>query len=102
MKPRTGSSLRQRLAAFILAAAVIAAAAVFQFRPAVHAQDNLTPGMLFGPLWLDNGQHIELCSAYLGVGGLTVNAHFRNLTTGEVTSIQEVPIQSGGGGCAVY
>jgi hypothetical protein len=92
----------QRLAVVLLVAIAIAGGAAYHFKPVVHAQDNLTPGMLFGPLWLDNGQHLELCSAYLGVGGLTVFAHFRNTTTGEVSSIQEVPIQSGGGGCATY
>ena len=102
MTPITGSSLRQRRAAIFLGAVLIVAAAAFHFRPIVRAQDNLTPGMLFGPLWVDKGQHLELCSSYLGADGLTVFVHFRNLTSGEVTLIQEVPVQSGGGGCAVY
>jgi len=98
----TGISLRQRLAAIILGSALIAAAVAYYVRPVVHAQDNLTPGMLFGPLWVDKNQHVELCSSYLGAGGLTVFVHFRNLTTGEVSNIQEVNVQSGGGGCASY
>ncbi len=90
-------------AAIALGIALMATAGAFYFRPVVHAQDNLTPGMLFGPLSIDYGQHVELCSSYLGPeSGLTVFVHFRNLTTGEVSSIQEVPIKSGGGGCATY
>ena len=58
--------------------------------------------MLFGPLWVDKGQHLELCSSFLGAGNLTVSVHFRNLTTGDVSPIQDVPVTSGGGGCAVY
>ena len=102
MTQTTRFSLRQRLAATIFGAAFIAGAASFYFRPVVHAQDNLTPGMLFGPMWVDEGQHLELCSGYLGAASLTVFAHFRNLDTGEVSPIQEVPVASGGGGCAMY
>ena len=101
MTPIT-KSLKQRIAAAILSATLVAAAAAIYFRPVVRAQDNLTPGMLFGPLWIDKGQHLELCSSFLGAGNLTVFVHFRNLTTGEVTAVEEVPVQSGGGGCAEY
>lgn len=94
--------LTRRLAASILAVAIIAGASAYYFRPVVHAQDNLVPGMLFGPVWVDKGQHLELCSAHLGPTGLTVFAHFRNLSTGEVSNIQEVIVPSGGGGCANY
>lgn len=93
---------RQRLAAAIFGVAAVAAVAVFQFRPVVHAQDNLTPGMLFGPLWLDNNQHLELCTSFLSPGTLTAAIHFRNLTTGEVTTAQEITITSGGGSCVNY
>src|SRR5689334_22414159 len=80
----------------------MAAAAAFYVRPAVQAQDNLTPGMLFGPLWVDNGQHLELCASYLSPGSITALVHFRNLTTGEVTSAESITINSGGGACAMY
>ena len=98
-----GFTLRQRLAAAVIGAALLGGAALFYFRPVVvHAQDNLTPGMLFGPILVDKGQHLELCSSYLGSASLTVFAHFRNLNTGESSPIQEVPVASGGGGCATY
>jgi hypothetical protein len=89
------------LAAAVSAVVLIAAVAGVYFRP-VHAQDTLTPGMLFGPLWVDNGQHLELCASYLSPGSLTALVHFRNLTTGEVTPSEQVTIQSGGGACVVY
>ena len=72
------------------------------FRPIAEAQANLTPGMLFGPIWVDNSQHLELCSSYLNEGSLTQFIHFRNLTTGEVTKPQKLVIQSGDGACASY
>ena len=97
----TGNSLTHRIAATVLGVTLIGAAS-FYFRPVVHAQDNLTPGMLFGPIWVDANQHLELCSSYLGAASLTVFAHFRNLDSGEVSPIQEVPVASGGGGCATY
>lgn len=96
------STLRQRIAALTLGAALVAVAAAFHFTPIARAQDNLTPGMLFGPLRVDNGQHLELCSSFLGTGDLTVSVHFRNLDTGEVSPIQEVKVVAGGGGCAEY
>ncbi|MEO8126708.1 MAG: hypothetical protein ABJF23_23625 [Bryobacteraceae bacterium] len=103
MKPFAGSFRRRRLAAVVLSAAAVIGSAAFYFRPVVHAQDNLTPGMLFGPLWVDKGQHLELCSSYLGTeSGLTVFAHFRNFSTGEVSNVQEVEVKAGGGGCATY
>jgi hypothetical protein len=101
LKTVTTFSAKPRLAAALLGAALIAAVAGFYFRP-VHAQDNLTPGMLFGPLWVDNGQHLELCASYLSPGSITAVVHFRNLTTGEVTTGEQVTIPSGGGGCVTY
>ena len=68
----------------------------------VSAQENLTPGMLFGPVWVGPGQHIELCAANLGEGDIGAFVHFRNITTGEVTAIQEVGLKSGGGDCTYY
>ena len=96
-----GFSAKARLAAAIFGGFLIAVATGFYFWP-VHAQDNLTPGMLFGPLWVDNGQHLELCASYLSAGSITALVHFRNLTTGEVTPAEQVTIPSGGGGCVAY
>ena len=64
--------------------------------------DNLTPGMLFGPLNVSDGQHIELCASYLSEGSIKATVHFRNLTTGEVTTGQTVTVPSGGGACVSY
>ena len=64
--------------------------------------DNLTPGMLFGPLSVSDGQHIELCASYLSEGSIKATVHFRNLTTGEVTTGQTVTVPSGGGACVSY
>lgn len=64
--------------------------------------DQFTPGMLFGPLLLTDGQHIELCAGNLGEGDLSAFIHFRNLSTGEVTAAQEVKVTQGGGDCAYY
>lgn len=58
--------------------------------------------MLFGPLWVDRGQHLEVCFAYLSEGSVTAFVHFRNVTTGEVTPPSTITITSGGGGCATY
>jgi hypothetical protein len=91
-----------RLALVVLGAAAIAVIAGSHFRTVVQAQDNLTPGMLFGPLKVREGQHLELCASYLEQGDLTMIVHFRNVTTGEVTAPQEIFIPSGGGNCAVY
>ena len=64
--------------------------------------DTLTPGMLFGPLWVGEGQHIELCASNLGDGDITALVHFRNNTTGEVTGNSELTLKSGSGDCAYY
>ena len=82
--------------------AVVAVFAVFQLRPAVRAQDNLTPGMVFGPLTIGPGEHIELCASNIGEGDLSMVIHFRNITTGEVTSNETVNLKSGGGGCSSF
>jgi hypothetical protein len=58
--------------------------------------------MLFGPLWLDTGQHLEVCFSYLSPGSITAAVHFRNLSTGEVTAAESITIDSGKGGCAFY
>lgn len=94
--------IRQRLVATIFGAVVIAIAVGSYFRPAAQAQTNLTPGMLFGPLSVGQGQHVELCGSYLSEGVVTSLVHFRNITTGEVTTPQEITMKSGGGDCAVY
>ena len=92
----------QRFAAVFLAVIAVAGGAAYYFRPVVHAQDNLTPGMLFGPLSVDHNQHLELCFSYLSPGSITALVHFRNLSTGEVTTPQSITLNSGGGGCAQY
>lgn len=63
---------------------------------------NLTPGMLFGPLYVNDGQHLELCASYLSPDGIKATVHFRNITTGEVTTGQQVTIPTGGGACVNY
>jgi hypothetical protein len=88
-----------------LAIAVLAVCAVtawFRFQPTVKAQDNLTPGMLFGPLSIGNGELIKLCFTLLSEGDLNTLIHFRNLTTNEVTTGEALNIKSGGGGCVNY
>ena len=85
----------------ILGAAVLVVAAGYYLRPA-HAQNDLTPGMLFGPVFVDNSQRLEICSAYLSEGELTQFIHFRNLTSGESTAPVKLIIKSGGGACATY
>ena len=85
-----------------LGAVVLAVLLGSYFWPATQAQASLTPGMLFGPIWVDNGQHLELCSSYLSEGSVISFVHFRNLTTGEVTRSERIVIPSGGGGCASY
>ena len=89
-----------RLSVMILAAASVFA--WFQLRPVVKAQDNLTPGMLFGPLTVAAGEHVELCAANLGEGDITALVHFRNLTTGDVTAAETLTVKSGGGACSSF
>jgi hypothetical protein len=72
------------------------------FRPVAHAQSDLTPGMLFGPIVVDTGEHLELCGSFLSEGSLAGVFHFRNLTTGEVTPGVNVVIRSGDGACVQY
>lgn len=93
---------RRRFTVFAACAVTVLAVAGLQFRSVVSAQGATTPGMLFGPLWVDQGQHLELCSSYLTQGTLVQAVHFRNLTTGEVTSPQFITISAGDGACAVY
>lgn len=96
-------NFRPRIVSFTVALALAAGTCLFVYHPdRAHAQDNLTPGMLFGPLWLGDGQHIELCAANLGEGDIKAIVHFRNTTTGEVTNNEEVTLNQGGGGCAYY
>jgi hypothetical protein len=83
------------------AAAQVPAAQVQEAQVQLEAA-ALTPGMLFGPLSLTDGQHIELCASYLSEGTITATIHFRNITTGEKTAGQSVTMPSGGGGCVVY
>jgi len=77
---------------------------VAQARAQVPQEVALTPGMLFGPIPVDSGEHLELCSSYLGPEplGLTQFVHFRNLTTGEVTKVKKIIIHPGAGACAQY
>ena len=84
------------------AVALVAVVGSYFFWPVAEAQGNLTPGMLFGPLWVNPGQHIELCASNLGEGDITAVVHFRNNTSGEVTANQEIVLKSGGGDCVYY
>jgi hypothetical protein len=93
---------RRRLSIAALGAVITVAVAGLQFRSVASAQSATTPGMLFGPLWVDHGQHLELCSSYLTAGTLVQAVHFRNLTTGETTAPVFITIQSGEGECATY
>jgi len=101
MKINEKHSVRQRLAVVTLAVIVIFGGAAYHLRP-VHAQVDLTPGMLFGPLLVGNTERAALCFSYLSPGSVTALVHFRNLTTGEVTTPQSVTVNSGGGGCVPY
>ena len=72
------------------------------WKASAQAIDNLTPGMIFGPLYVSDGQHIELCATFLSPGTISATVHFRNLTTSEVTKGQDVTLPSGGGACVTY
>ncbi len=87
---------------FSFAVLAVALFAWFRFQPTVQAQDNLTPGMLFGPLSVGSGEHIELCFSNLSEGDITAVIHFRNVTTTEVTPGQPLTVKTGGGSCASY
>lgn len=82
--------------------ALLAGTLATQFRTQAQTPDNLTPGMLFGPVWLGPGQHIELCASNLGEGDITAAVHFRNLSTGDVSPIEQLTLTTGGGECAYY
>ena len=99
----TRFTIRERVLAALFGAAVITIVAGPHYRSVVRAaQDDVTPGMLFGPLRVEPGQHIELCSSFLSDGSVVQSVHFRNLTTGEVTAPKTISIQSGGGACVTY
>ena len=96
-------TLRAKALRMILALLAVAPVfAFFQFRPAVKAQDNLTPGMLFGPLPVGSGEQVELCFSNLSEGDITAVIHFRNVTTNEVSPSQTLTVTTGGGSCATY
>ena len=73
-----------------------------QWMSAQTTTPELTPGMLFGPLYVSDGQHIDLCASYLSPDGIKAVVHFRNLTTKEVTSGVTLDLPTGGGGCVSY
>lgn len=73
-----------------------------QWKASAQNTDNLTPGMLFGPLYVGDGQHAEVCFSYLSEGTIKATVHFRNIATGEVTTGQDVTISTGAGGCVSY
>ena len=91
---------KRRLILAIPAALIVVFWSASLFR--TKAQDNLTPGMLFGPISVGDGQHIELCASNLGEGSITATVHFRNISTGEVTATEDLTLPSGGGACATY
>lgn len=93
----------RKVATFLVAIAALLALAVgTQRHTAAQTTDNLTPGMLFGPLYVADGQHIELCASYLGEGSLSALVHFRNLSTGAVSQNQTLTLPGGAGECAAY
>ena len=96
------SITRKHLVYIALAVCLFALAAGSQRKAAAQVADDLTPGMLFGPLYVAEGQHIELCASYLSEGTLKATAHFRNIATGEVTNGQNITVPSGGGACVTY
>ena len=92
-----------RMMTFTAALAITAGVCLFLYNPnGARAQDNLTPGMIFGPLFVTQDQRIELCAANLGEGDIKAVVHFRNTTTGEVTANEELTLKQGGGACAYY
>lgn len=93
---------RPFLAVTAALALIFCVAKLLQSPAPVQAQDSFTPGMLFGPLWVGEGQHLELCAANLGEGDIAAVVHFRNTSTGEVTALETLPLPQGGGGCAYY
>jgi hypothetical protein len=92
----------RRLSLMLFVVVAVAVFGWFQFQPTVHAQDNLTPGMLFGPLSVGFGEHVKVCFSNLSEGDITADIHFRNITTGEVTAKQTLTVTTGGGACATY
>ena len=95
-------SFKNRLVYAVFAMFVITMIAGRQWMATAQTPDDLTPGMLFGPLYVSDGQHIELCASYLSPTGIKAAVHFRNLTTKEVTANQELALPTGGGGCVSY
>ena len=93
---------RKRLLWTAIVVAALALAIGSQRRVSAQTPENLTPGMLFGPLYVGEGQHIELCASYLGEGELKATVHFRNLSTGLVSQNQDLNLPSGAGECAAY
>src|SRR6266567_89869 len=98
----TLSITRRRLAYAAIGLCFIALLVGIQWKATAQNPDNLTPGMLFGPLYVAEGQHMEVCFSYLSDGDITATVHFRNLSTGEVTKGQDVKISTGGGSCVAY
>ena len=86
----------------ILGAALVVVAIGYNLQHAQAQSPELTPGMLFGPVFVEYGQQLDVCSAYLSDGELTQFVHFRNLTTGEVTKPEQIIISAGKGACATY
>ena len=96
-------TIRARFVCAALGICLIALLCVRPWKAAAQVADVvLTPGMLFGPMYVADGQHIELCASWLSEGTIKATVHFRNVTTGEVTKGQDVTMATGGGGCVVY
>ena len=96
-------TIKNRTVFGILAASVVTLIAGKQWMATAQTPAaDLTPGMLFGPLYVGDGQHIELCSSFLSPNGIKATVHFRNLTTNEVSANQDVSIPTGGGACVNY
>lgn len=98
----TFSLSRKSIFCAVFVMALVAFGVATPWKTRAQTTDNLTPGMLFGPLYVGDGQHLEICSSFLGEGTLTATIHFRNLSTGEVSANQPVTLPGGGGECAAY
>lgn len=92
----------KRILQLAIGCCVVALVVGRQWMSAQSTTPDLTPGMLFGPLYVSDGQHIELCASFLSPDGIKAVVHFRNLTTKEVTAGVDLSLPTGGGGCVSY
>ena len=55
----------------LLSTVVLVIAFGYYLRPARARSDTLTPGMLFGPIFVEPHLYLEVCSSYLSDGDVT-------------------------------